>query len=176
MTTWSREIALKLVEQSDIIAVEPMDEAHAQALFEKKLGKKCEDVAELVAALKFMPLAIVQAAAYISYRAPRCSVRQYLEQFRKSDHKRTNLLNYEGGQLRRDRDAKNSIIITWQISFDYILQTRPSAADLLSLMSFFDRQGIPEPCFEIELERETPGKIKGMVMRITMKTANHNLA
>jgi hypothetical protein len=53
-------------------------------------------------------------------------------------------LNREGGQLRRDREAKNSIIITWQISFDYIREIRPSAADLLSLMSFFDRQGIPE--------------------------------
>lgn len=146
MTTRSREIALKLVEQSDVIAVEPMDEAHALALFEKKLGKKDEskDVAELVAALEFMPLTIVQAAAYVSHRAPRHSVRQHLEQFEKSDHKRTNLLNYKKGQLRRDRDAKNAIIITWQISFDYILQTRPSAADLLSLTSFFDRQGIPE--------------------------------
>ena len=42
------------------------------------------------------------------------------------------------------REARNSIIITWQISFDHIHRTRPSAADLLSLMSFFDRQGIPK--------------------------------
>jgi hypothetical protein len=145
ITSRSREAALKLIEPSDIITVEPMDEAHALALFKKKLGKQGEsqDVAELAAALEFMPLAIAQAAAYISQRAPRYSVQQYLEEFRKSDRKKTSLLNHEGGQLRRDREAKNSIIITWQISFDYILQTRPSAADLLSLMSFFDRQGIP---------------------------------
>lgn len=30
------------------------------------------------------------------------------------------------------------------MSFEHIRQTRPSAVDLLSLMSFFDRQGIPE--------------------------------
>jgi len=146
ITSRSREAALKLVEQSDIIAVEPMNEAHALALFERKLGKQGDstDVAKLAAALEFMPLAIVQAAAYISQRAPRCSVRQYLDEFRKSDRKKTSLLNHEGGQLRRDREAKNSIIITWQISFDYILWARPSAADLLSLMSVFDRQGIPE--------------------------------
>ena len=53
-------------------------------------------------------------------------------------------MNQEAGHLRRDQEAKNSIIITWQISFDHILQVRTSAADLLSLMSFFDRQGIPE--------------------------------
>ncbi|KAH6653677.1 hypothetical protein BKA67DRAFT_679622 [Truncatella angustata] len=91
-----------------------------------------------------MPLAIVQATAYIAHRAPRCSVGQYLEMFEKSDRKRVTLLDYEGGQLRRDRDAKNSIIITWHISFNYIRQTRPSSADLLALMSYFDRQGIPE--------------------------------
>ena len=146
ITSRSREVALKLVERSDIIEVEPMDKAHAVALFEKKLGKQGEsqDIPELAVALEFMPLAIVQAAAYISDRDQRCSVRQYLEEFRKSDRKKTSLLNYEEGQLRRDWEAKNSIIITWQISFDYILQTRQSAAELLSLMSFFDRQGIPE--------------------------------
>ena len=90
-----------------------------------------------------MPLAIVQAAAFISQKAPRCSVERYLKDFLKSDRKKTSLLNYEGGQLWRDRQAQNSIIITWQISFKHIHRTWPSAADLLSLMSFFDRQGIP---------------------------------
>jgi hypothetical protein len=152
ITTRSRGTALKLVEKRDIIPVEPMEGAHAMALFTSKLQNPeklgiefCEeDTAELVAVLEFMPLAIVQAAAYISERAPRCSVQQYLEQFRKSDRKRMSLLDHEGGQLRRDREAKNSIIITWQLSFDYIRQTRLSAADLLSLMCFFDHQGIPE--------------------------------
>src|SRR5215475_6390772 len=103
-----------------------------------------------------MPLAIVQAAAYISQRAPRSSVQQYLKQFRKSDRKKTNLLNYyEGGQLRRDWEAKNSIIITWQISFDYIYQTRPSAGDLLALMSFYDRQGISDTLLRDHLGEET---------------------
>lgn len=146
VTTRSREAAFKLVEPCDAIAVDPMDEALALTLFEKKLGvyEDSSNITELATVLEFMPLAIVQAAAYISERAPRCSVRQYLEQFQKSDRKRTSLLDHEGGHLRRDREAKNSIIITWQISFDYIRQTRPSAGDLLSLMSFFDYQGIPE--------------------------------
>ena len=41
-------------------------------------------------------------------------------------------------------EAQNSIIITWQISFEHIRRSRPSATDLLSLMSLFDRQSIPE--------------------------------
>lgn len=125
-----------------------MDASNAVELLEKKLEsigqKNNKDYKELAVILEFMPLAIVQAAAYISQGESRCSVQQYLATFRKSDRRKTSLLDYEGGQLRRDGEAKNSIIITWQISFDYIHQTRPSAADLLSLMSFFDRQGIPE--------------------------------
>ncbi|PQE18243.1 hypothetical protein CJF30_00010977 [Rutstroemia sp. NJR-2017a BBW] len=146
ITTRSKSAALKLVEQRNIIAVEPMDRSDALALFENKLGKHddSDDTAELAEALEFMPLAIVQAATYIFQRAPRYSVRDYLRDFQKSDHKKTSLLNDEVEQLRRDWEAKNSIIITWQISFDHIRKIRPSAADLLSLMSFFDRQGIPE--------------------------------
>ncbi|KAH7116236.1 hypothetical protein B0J11DRAFT_443923 [Dendryphion nanum] len=146
VTTRSKEAAMKLVEQRDIIVVEPMDEAQALALFKKKLRAQGDstEISKLAAALEYMPLAIVQAAAYITQRAPRCSVRQYLEEFKKSERKKAGLLQRDGGDLRRDSEAKNSIIVTWEITFQHIHETRPSAADLLSLMSFFDRQGIPE--------------------------------
>ncbi|CAG8410992.1 unnamed protein product [Penicillium salamii] len=91
-----------------------------------------------------MPLAIVQAASYIRNQAPRFSVSQYLKHFLGSDREATKLLKKEAGHLYRDWEAKNSILVTWQISFDYIRQTKSSAAQLLSLMSFFDQQGILE--------------------------------
>ncbi|KAJ5929743.1 P-loop containing nucleoside triphosphate hydrolase protein [Penicillium verhagenii] len=145
ITSRSRHAVSDIVEDADIIMIEPMDLSHAIMLFEKKLGAQSEkDTMQLVAALDYMPLAIVQAAAYIKQRSPRTSVSQYLKEFQKSDLKKTSLLNHDGGQLRRDRDASNSILITLQISFDHIQQVQPGAADLLSLMSFFDRQGIPE--------------------------------
>jgi tetratricopeptide (TPR) repeat protein len=146
ITTRNGEAALRLVEQRDIVSVAPMDKAEALALLKKKLGAQGDtsDIAELAAALEYMPLAIVQAAAFISQRAPRYPVAKYLEDFRKSERKRSGLLTHDDGHLRRDWEAKNSIVTTWQFSFEYIQQTRPSAADLLSLMSFFDRQGIPE--------------------------------
>ena len=102
-----------------------------------------------------MPLAIVQAAAYIRQRAPRCSIHKYLDEFRKSDKRKTSLLNHEVGHLRRDPEAENSILITWQILFDHIRDTQRSAADLLSLINFFNRQGIPEALYRSEsTERE----------------------
>jgi tetratricopeptide (TPR) repeat protein len=146
VTSRTRSVALQLLEERDILSIQPMDDASGPELLRKKLGEEVEKdyTTELARALEFMPLALVQAAAYIQQRAPRCSVQKYLEEFHKSDRKRTGLLDYDGGHLRRDEEAKNSILITWQISFDHILEARPSAADLLSLMSFFDWQGIPE--------------------------------
>ena len=160
ITTRSNSAALKLVEKRDIIPVGPMGTADALALLDRKLGWHDEgnDAAELVAALEFMPLAIVQAAAYITQRIPRYSVREYLQDFRKSDPKRVSLLRYEGGQLRRDWEANNSILITWQISFNCIQKIRPSAAELLSLMSFFDPQGIPETLLRSRSEQRISWK------------------
>ncbi|KAI9674383.1 MAG: hypothetical protein M1822_009061, partial [Bathelium mastoideum] len=153
ITSRNTEAARKLVEERDITIVEPMDQVEALTLLKRKLDiyNKGQELSDLAAALEYMPLAIIQAAAYIFHRASRYSVRQYLEEFRKSDRKKTSLLDYEEGQLRRDSKAKNSIITIWQISFDYICQNNPSAADLLSLMSFFDRQGIPEDLLRYRL-------------------------
>jgi tetratricopeptide (TPR) repeat protein len=147
VTTRTRRAAMQIVEHSDIIPVEPMDDTAARALLRIKLGDKNgsdDGVTELAAALDYMPLALAQAAAYIRERAPRTSVRRYLEEYRQNDNKKTSLLNQGAGHLRRDKEASNSVLITWQISFDHIRCIRQSAADLLSLMSFFDRQGIPE--------------------------------
>ena len=102
------------------------------------------DAAELLRMLDYMSLAITQAAAYISQRAPRTTISKYLHNLHKSDGERASLLNKDVRDSRRDGRASNSIITTWQISFEHIRQTRPSAAQLLSLMSLFDRQGIPE--------------------------------
>jgi tetratricopeptide (TPR) repeat protein len=147
VTSRTRRAAMEMVEDSDILIIEPMHNTAAHALLHRKLGDKVDrskGIDELAAALEYMPLALVQAAAYIRGRAPRCSVQQYLADYRKSDKSKTSLLNREAGHLRRDPTASNSILITWQISFEHIRSSRRSAADLLSLMSFFDRQGIQD--------------------------------
>ncbi|KAJ5192536.1 Tetratricopeptide-like helical [Penicillium cf. viridicatum] len=148
ITSRSREAALRIVDHKGLIEVNPMQRSEALELLQRKLGESQESESQeseqLVDVLEFMPLAIVQAASYIRNRAPRCSVSQYLTDFQKSDQEATKLLKEEAGHVYRDWEAKNSILVTWQISFNYIRQTKPSAADLLSLMSFFDRQGIPD--------------------------------
>jgi tetratricopeptide (TPR) repeat protein len=149
-TSRTRQAAIQVFEDSDIIPIEPMDATAARILLRKKLGFQAEDkgvdgsINELAAALNHMPLALEQAAAYIRRRAPRCSVQQYLEEYKQSDDRAASLLSHGAGHLRRDGSASNAILLTWQISFDHVRSIRHSAANLLSLMSFFDRQGIPE--------------------------------
>jgi tetratricopeptide (TPR) repeat protein len=150
------------VDRKSIITVEPMDVEQAVQLLRKKLDCEHtnEEALELTKALDFMPLAINQAAAYISQEWPRCSVQQYQEKLLKSDKSKFSLLNLDEGDLRRDREAANSILSTWQISFEHIRAVRSSASDLLSLMSFFERQAIPESVLRLTpapLEERSPG-------------------
>ncbi|KAK4451207.1 kinesin light chain [Podospora aff. communis PSN243] len=147
ITTRSSDLAFRLTNRrQNMIEIGPMAKSDALALLEKKLGSlpDTDVAAELVQALDLVPLAISQAAGYIQARAPRSSPEKYLAEFRENERNRARLLGYDGGDLRRDGGASNAVLTTWQISFDYIRSKRRSAADLLSLMSFFDRQGIPD--------------------------------
>ncbi|KAL7946163.1 P-loop containing nucleoside triphosphate hydrolase protein [Trichoderma barbatum] len=147
VTTRSRDVAYKLTgSNKNIIEIGPMAQTDALILLEKKLESlsDVEMAKNVIHALECVPLAITQAAAYIQARAPRSSIKKYLAEFQESEHKMVKLLNHDAGDMQRDGVASNAVLTTWQISFDYIHSQRPSAANLLSLMSFFDRQGIPE--------------------------------
>ncbi|KAL6904231.1 TPR-like protein [Trichoderma evansii] len=147
VTTRSRDVAYKITgSNKNIIEIGPMAQTDALILLEKKLESLSDvDIAKnLIHALECVPLAITQAAAYIQSRVPRSSIKKYLAEFQESEHKMVKLLNHDAGDLQRDGVASNAVLKTWQISFEYIHSQQPSAADLLSLMSFFDRQGIPE--------------------------------
>ncbi|ELR09121.1 hypothetical protein GMDG_03701 [Pseudogymnoascus destructans 20631-21] len=107
---------------------------------------KCSeaDLKELAQALEGIPLAITHAAAYIRSR-PRVTVSMYLSLFRESEANQATLLNNnETKDLRRDHSIRHAVITTWQITFEQIRKTSPEAAELLSLMAMFERQGIPE--------------------------------
>ncbi|KAK4182012.1 hypothetical protein QBC35DRAFT_536746, partial [Podospora australis] len=147
ITTRNRYLADRLTGRpQNIIEVGPMTQTDSITLLKNKLGSLSDMTVatNLVQALDLVPLAISQAAAYIRIRAPRSSPEKYLAEFQKGEGQKIRLLQYDGGDLRRDGGASNTIFTTWQISFDHIRSKRPSAAKLLSLMSFFDRQGIPE--------------------------------
>jgi tetratricopeptide (TPR) repeat protein len=145
ITTRSRDMCSEMVHRNHMLEIRPMNAEHALEMMQKKIGMQDQedDIIRLATALDFMPLAVAQAAAYIHKRAPRCSVQQYIEKLHRSQKSKLSLLNRDEPDLRRDREASNSILSTWQISFEHVRDSRPGAADLLSFMSFFDRQAIP---------------------------------
>lgn len=151
VTTRNTEAALKLVERKRIVRIREMQNDEALLLLQKKLGNNYTNT-ELAHELGHMPLAITQAAAFILQRGLRYSVEQYLKDLRKSESNAIRLLSRDEGQHRRDREADNSILDTFQVTFRHIKKARPTAADLLSLMSLFDCQGISDT-----LLRHRPG-------------------
>jgi tetratricopeptide (TPR) repeat protein len=123
-----------------------MDEGQGLQLLRHKLPEALHEdgaMMDLLQALGYMPLAITQAAAYINRRA-HMTIARYLSEFRANDQRRESLLHQDAGDLRRDQSASNSVVTTWQMSFERIRRERPSATELLSLMSFFSPQAIPE--------------------------------
>jgi tetratricopeptide (TPR) repeat protein len=150
---------VRLTDECDVITVEPMEQTTALALLSKKLGtsETTEDMWKLAVALDHMPLALAQAGAYIRQRGSRCSVGRYLAKLEQSENSQTRLLMSASKELRRDEEARNSIILTWQITFDHIRATRPSAANLLSRMSMYNYQGIPEYLLKAEKLITSPG-------------------
>ncbi|KAL2115346.1 hypothetical protein VTJ04DRAFT_9601 [Mycothermus thermophilus] len=146
ITTRFRDLARRIVDPvHGILEVSTMSDAESVELLEKKLGYLPERkvAADLVEELGCVPLAISQAAAYILARAPLVSPESYLAQLRAGERERSRLLADDLGDWRRDRSS-NAVFATWSISFAYIQVERPSAAEVLYLMSFYDPYGIPK--------------------------------
>lgn len=144
-TSRHHQLACQLTERvQDVFEVKTMDPDKAVQLFRNKALSKVqaceEEVKELTQLLEYFPLAIAQAAGYISQGAPRETVAKYMDKLTKLDSARK-LLEKPGGDWRAE--GTSSITSTWQISFEKIEKRKPSASRLLSLMSLFDRQGIP---------------------------------
>ena len=142
ITSRNRDAAYRLMSSDEnIIDVPLMNAELAVSLLLKKLpeGKgSLDDRFQLVELLDQLPLAITQASAYITRR--RISISDYIKYFNDN----TAILLEDMGDIRRDPTMKNSVILTWHISFNQIREENDSAARLLSLMSVLERQDIPQ--------------------------------
>ncbi|KAH7001205.1 hypothetical protein EDB80DRAFT_879307 [Ilyonectria destructans] len=146
-----------------ILRIPTMGSFEALKLFRKKLDGDIDEVAaaDLVSTLDFIPLAVNQSAAYINRRAPRVTVRSYLVDLQRSRERIGSLLNSDAGDLRRHEGVSNAVVVTWQVTFEQIRRERPAAANLLSLMSLFQAQSIPEYVLHDYSDVETNGGESG---------------
>jgi len=127
--------------------VSPMSISDASSLLRSKImhdqwpnAETTEDC-ELLEVLGNLPLAITQAAAFITENNFTAS--EYLQVLRTNQSEVEDLLSEELGDHRRYVDSPSSIMNTLKLSFDQIVKQKPLAADILSFMTYLDRNGMP---------------------------------
>jgi hypothetical protein len=140
------KIAVKLAQQN-VIEVPEMDEHMAMQLLQKclvnqDLVNSKQDTKALLAQLTYLPLAIVQAAAFINENG--IALADYLSLLADQEEEVINLLSEEFKDDWRYRNAKNPVATTWLISFEQIRGRDPLAADYLSFMACVDPKNVPQ--------------------------------
>ena len=135
----------------DGLQVKPMETSEARELFKKSVTddlarqSSTEIVDELLSLLGNLPLAIAQAAANIvDQQRP---VHQYIAAYRKKKD-RMQLMERPTLDLQTDdsRASHQSILVTYEMSFEHLEHTYQASARCLNYFGFFHWQSIPEPC------------------------------
>jgi len=145
-TTRSRKAAVKFAHQN-VIKVAEMDEEAAiqvlsKSLVDQEFWNDHQAMLKMLNQLTFLPLAIVQAAAYINENG--ITLSEYLSLLGDKEQNAIEILSEEFEDEGRYRDVKNPIATTWLISFKQIRRRDPLAAEYLSFMSCLDPKAIPQ--------------------------------
>ncbi|GKT65775.1 kinesin light chain [Colletotrichum tofieldiae] len=99
------------------------------------------DTSALLSRLEHLPLALAQAAAFIQENE--ITIAQYVKLLDKSNSSLVDHLSQPFEAVGRDSGTPHALAATWIISFEQIEKQNALASDVLSLLSFFDRQAIP---------------------------------
>ncbi|KAF2626414.1 kinesin light chain 1 [Macroventuria anomochaeta] len=144
-TTRSRKMAGVLT-PSSVLRLNDMSKEEARQLLTRRTAQQAlrDDEAavdELLETLTCLPLAIVQAAAFINNND--VSVTGYLSLFRDTGTQ-IELLNEDFADPSRYDELDSTIAKTWHISFDQIRKQDQLAADYLSFMACIGRINMPQ--------------------------------
>ena len=165
-TTRSRKAAEDLT-QSSVLGLRDMGKAEARPLLALRLTNQTllEDetaVDDLLDVLACLPLAIVQAAAFINNND--ISVSQYVSLFRETGTE-AELFGKRFEDPNRYHEMESTIARTWHISFDQIRRQDALAAEYLTFMACIDRINIPKsllpPGGSLARQVEAIGTLKG---------------
>jgi tetratricopeptide (TPR) repeat protein len=144
-TTRGRKAAERLT-QSDSLELEDLNQAEAKQLIARRISNKAllDDQSatnKLLELLTYLPLAIVQAVAFIN--SNQVSIADYVSLFKQADTE-TEAFSERFDDPSRYEETESTIAKTWQISFDQILKQDRLAADYLSFMACVDCVNIPQ--------------------------------
>ena len=161
ITTRDNRMCKRLAGIHASIIVRPMTFSEAEKLLRSQLEEhhawNDDESRKLITELEYIPLAITQAAAFVSQNS--VPLADYLDMFRTDDSEIQKLLSEEDlGDARRDSDSPNSVFRTWKLSFDLISKQKLRAAEMLSLMAVLDRQGIPKSLLQHKTDSDVDVK------------------
>jgi hypothetical protein len=106
----------------------------------------------LLAQLTYLPLAIVQALAYINENG--ISIANYISLLAEKDESTIELLSEDFEDEGRYDNIKNPVATTWLISFEQIAQRDTLAVEYLSFMSCIEPKDIPESLLPVGPSRK----------------------
>ncbi|KAI9652560.1 MAG: hypothetical protein M1821_008367, partial [Bathelium mastoideum] len=154
-TSRDRKTAVKLAHQ-EVHTVTKLDDEMARQLLggyliRKELMDNTQGSAELLDELAFLPLAIVQAAAYINEND--FTLAEYLELLAEQEEEKIELLSKDFEDEGRYRETKNPIAATWLISFERMRDNNYLAAEYLSFMACVEPTDIPQSMLPAEKSR-----------------------
>ena len=139
ITTRDRRLGERLSQRHGNIEIAPLSVGHSKDLLRSKISEEYwseDDALKLVEYLSSLPLAITQAAAFISENS--VTISEYLETLVNHEQDLKELLSEHLEDSRRDWSSENSVIRTWKLSFEQISKENPRAAEMLSLLSTLD--------------------------------------
>ena len=130
------------------LSKQELSPAEAVQLFKQHYPAATEDeckydgsISLLLKELQYLPLAIVQVAAFLRQNRL-LSPYEYLQRFNSTRDSQKRLLSKPFNDLRRDANTE-TILTTFSITFQQIQEQSPLAGSLLKLIACVDRQGIP---------------------------------
>lgn len=140
ITSRDRRVAEDLTGNiSSIIPVHALDEIDSVNLLRERSGDRAssdEDASELVRSLDNHALAITQAAAFIANGLSRMNITRYISIYRKAlKHQQPEIL------------IPQAVSVAWQLSFETIRKNYPYSFNLLSQMSLFHFNDVPDFLF-----------------------------
>lgn len=146
ITTRNKQTGLRLAPGRPLTKVERMTDSEADQLLRLMLEEtdykvSNEETLLLSSRLEHLPLALAQAAAFIHENE--ISIKQYVQLLDESDLQLVEYLSKSFEAVGRDSDTPHAVTATWIISFEQIEKQNALASNVLSLISFFDRQAIP---------------------------------
>jgi len=147
----AKKIALK-----DVIGLQELTPDTAQRMLENHLetpfpSSEQQEAKLLLKDLLYLPLAVVQSAAYINARS--LTLRKYRSQLNKHEEPALQRSSGSPGGKLQSYGIKDPVATTLFISMDQVLHDNALAADYLFLVACVDRKDIPHDLLEASSPR-----------------------